>query len=126
MLDLAGRAVDPLAAPDAAAVVLLFTRTDCPISNRYAPEVRRLFERFHERGVRFWLVYPDPDSTVEDIERHLAEYAYPLPALRDPRHVIVAPARRTSTCRGSRSAGSGYAYSARCRSMSSTVLSGSG
>ena len=97
VLDLAGRAVDPLAAPDARAVVLLFTRTDCPISNRYAPEVRRLYERFHERGVRFWLVYPDPDSTVEDIERHLAEYAYPLPALRDPRHELVRRAGATIT-----------------------------
>ena len=97
VLDLAGRAVDPLAASGAPAVVLLFTRTDCPISNRYAPEVRRLYERFHGRGVRFWLVYPDPDIAVEDIERHLSEYAYPLPALRDPRHVLVRRAGATIT-----------------------------
>ena len=97
VLDLAGRAVDPLAESGAPAVVLLFTRTDCPISNRYAPEVRRLYERFRERGVRFWLVYPDPDSTVEDIERHRAEYEYPLPALRDPRHELVRRAGATIT-----------------------------
>ena len=68
VLDLEGRAVDPLDAPGATAVVLIFTRTDCPISNRYAPEVRRLYERFHDRGVRFWLVYPDPgiyDLTIK-------------------------------------------------------------
>src|SRR5512134_2888472 len=43
--DLEGRAVSPLD-DDVAATVLLFTRTDCPISNRYAPEVRRLHDRF--------------------------------------------------------------------------------
>jgi hypothetical protein len=97
VLDLEGRAVDPLDAPGATAVVLIFTRTDCPISNRYAPEVRRLYERFHDQGVRFWLVYPDPGITVEDIEKHLAEYAYPLPALRDPRHVLARRAGATIT-----------------------------
>ena len=96
-LDLAGRAVDPLDAPSAPAVVLLFTRTDCPISNRYAPEVRRLYERFHDRGVTFWLVYPDPAATVESIEAHRGEYSYPLPALRDPGHVLVRRAGATIT-----------------------------
>ena len=32
--------------------VLLFVSTDCPISNRYAPELRRLRERFAPRGRR--------------------------------------------------------------------------
>jgi len=96
-LDLGGRVVDPLDAPDAAAVVLLFARTDCPISNRYAPEVRRLYERFHDRGIAFWLVYPDPDATVGSIEAHRNEYEYPLPALRDPDHVLVRRAGATIT-----------------------------
>ena len=96
-LDLAGHAVDPLDAPGATAVVLLFTRTDCPFSNRYAPEVRRLYERFHDRGVAFWLVYPDPAATAESIEDHRREYSYPLPALRDPGHVLVQRAGATIT-----------------------------
>ena len=43
--DLAGRGVTPidLAAP---ATVLLFTAVECPISDRYAPAVRRLAERY--------------------------------------------------------------------------------
>ena len=39
--DLDGRAVAPLQ-PPRAATVLIFTAVDCPISDRYAPEVRRL------------------------------------------------------------------------------------
>ena len=87
-LDLEGRAVSPLD-DDAAVAVLLFTRTDCPISNRYAPEVRRLHDRFAPRGVRFWLVYPDPKATADGIRKHLADYAYPMGALLDPQHALV-------------------------------------
>jgi hypothetical protein len=88
-LDLDGAAVDPLADPGASAVVILFTCTDCPISNRYAPEVRRLHERFAPDGIRFWLVYPDPGETPDAIRAHLADYAYAFGALRDTEHALV-------------------------------------
>ncbi|HXH05178.1 MAG TPA: hypothetical protein VNI83_01175 [Vicinamibacterales bacterium] len=88
VLDLDGRRVDPL---DAAAVatVLVFDRIDCPISNRYAPDLRRLHERFAPRGVRFRLVYPGRDVQPMDIRRHLKEFAYPADALRDPEFALV-------------------------------------
>jgi peroxiredoxin len=89
LLDLSGQAVDPLQAAGGKAVVVLFIRTDCPISNRYAPEVRRLYEKFAASGVTFWLVYPDPDESVEMIRQHLKEYDYRLGALRDPAHGLV-------------------------------------
>jgi len=96
-LDLDGHAVHPLDGANAAAVVLVFVRTDCPVSNQYAPEMRRLYERFHERGVAFWLVYPDPATTAEGIETHTKEYAIPFPALRDPDHVLVKRAGASIT-----------------------------
>src|SRR5882672_8091793 len=41
-LDGGAPTVDPFAAPAGTrAIVFLFTATDCPISNRFAPEVRR-------------------------------------------------------------------------------------
>ncbi|MEE3260018.1 MAG: redoxin domain-containing protein [Candidatus Latescibacterota bacterium] len=89
VLDLADRSVDPFAAADAKATVLVFVRTDCPISNRYAPEMRRLFDLYAPRDVAFWLVYVDPTETAAEIGHHLAEYDYPLPALRDMRHALV-------------------------------------
>ncbi len=42
VIDLAGKAVDPFAVARGKAVVLIFVRTDCPISNRYAPVIQRL------------------------------------------------------------------------------------
>ncbi len=87
-LDLAGNPRDPFAAP-AEARVLIFVRIDCPVTNRYAPELQRLSEEFAPRGVEFWLVYPDPSESVEKIEKHLLDYSFPGKPLRDPRHELV-------------------------------------
>lgn len=89
LLDLTGRQVDALKASDAEAIVFLFTSPDCPISNRYAPEVRRIYEKFAPRGVAFWLVYPDPMDLPPAIRGHIQDYGYPFDALRDPRHTLV-------------------------------------
>jgi hypothetical protein len=80
-----------------AATVIIFTRTDCPISNRYAPTVNQLHNEFGPRGVRFFLVYVDPQEGPEEIRRHLAEFGYPCPALRDPGHALVAATGATVT-----------------------------
>src|SRR5262245_57939317 len=83
--DLDGRAVDPLTASSGArAVVLLFVSVDCPVSNRYAPEVRRMHDRLASQGVRFWLVYPNPMETPAAIRKHLEAFGYPADAVRDP------------------------------------------
>ena len=91
VVDLAGRDVDPLA--DASRITaLLFIRTDCPISNRYAPEIRRLHDVFSSQGVAFYLIYVDPAQTADAIGAHVAEYNLPGRALRDPGHVLVEQA----------------------------------
>lgn len=78
-------------------VVVIFTRSDCPISNRYAPEVRRLYESFHPRGVEFYLIFVDPRETADAIQAHLKEYEYPCPAVRDPMHRCAARTGATVT-----------------------------
>ena len=90
--DLDGRSIKPLEAPDAVATVLVFVRTDCPISNRYAPDIRRLRESFHGRGIVFWLVYVDPGESAEALRAHLREYDYGVEALRDPEHLLAGRA----------------------------------
>ena len=90
-------AADPFADTNAKAVVLIFTRADCPVSNRYAPEVTRIYSGYSNRGVKFWLVYPDRDATLADIEKHRAAYNYPIPAVQDRAHRLVARARAIVT-----------------------------
>ena len=92
LTDLAGRPKDPFQS-GATARVFLFVRSDCPITNRYAPELRRVNNEFTARGVEFWLVYPDPVENAASIEKHLAEYRLPGTPLRDPRHSLVTRAQ---------------------------------
>ena len=49
------------------------------------------------RGVNFFLIYVDPREQPDDIRRHLREYGYPCPGLRDPMHTLVAYCRATTT-----------------------------
>jgi len=96
--DLEDRLVDPFQAPaDTKAIVFLFASTDCPISNRYAPEVRRLYEKFAPQRLLFRLVYPNPSESPEAVRSHVEAFAYPMPALRDPRHQLVELAKATVT-----------------------------
>jgi hypothetical protein len=98
LLDLDDHAADPFQSPAATrAIVFVFTSTDCPISNRYAPEVRRLNDEFAPKGVVFRLVYPNPADSADAIRRHMGDYAYRMDAYRDPRHDLVKLSQATVT-----------------------------
>jgi hypothetical protein len=62
--------------------VLVFTTTDCPISNRYAPEIQRLAAKFAGKA-KFVLVYPVPADSPEMIREHTRKFAYSLETIRD-------------------------------------------
>lgn len=95
---LEGRAVEPLTlAPGVKAAVFVFVSVECPISNRYAPEVRRLYEAFREKGVQFTLVYPNPAESVPAITEHLRAYDYTVGAVRDVKHALVKHAQISVT-----------------------------
>src|SRR4051812_43031512 len=65
--DLNARSANPLRTAQSQPVVLLFVRTDCPVSNRYAPEMERLYRAYAPRHISFWLIYPDADTSTADI-----------------------------------------------------------
>ena len=70
--------------------------TDCPISNRYAPEVRRLHDEF-AGAVRFWLVYVDAGRPSGELREHRSSFGYPFAALRDVDGALAAHAGATVT-----------------------------
>lgn len=70
----------------------IFTSVDCPIANSYSPEINRLYDDYHHRGVEILLVYPDPALSEQDVKTHRADYQLQPPALLDPQHHKV---RRT-------------------------------
>ena len=86
--NLDGEAVSPISKQHDF-TVLVFVATDCPIANRYAPELRRLYERFNGEVV-FWLVYPSHHQSVSVLREHRASYGFPFEAVRDPENKLVA------------------------------------
>jgi hypothetical protein len=82
VVDLDGKSVDPLRRTDGKIVVLLFVRTDCPISNRYAPAIQEMSARYGARTA-FYLVYPIKSETPEQIRKYLSDFGYHLAVLRD-------------------------------------------
>ena len=86
--DLAGNPVNPIKAAAGKVVVLVFVRTDCPVSNRYAPTIQKL-SAAREGKALFWLVYPSKSESAEAIRTHDREYGYKIPSLRDPQKALV-------------------------------------
>src|SRR5438309_3395374 len=75
--------------------VLLFVRTDCPITNRYAPELRRIADYFSQSPVDFFLVYSGKAETAIAVQEHLRQYMFPGRAILDPQHQLAERAHAT-------------------------------
>lgn len=86
--DLDGKSFDPVRAAPGKVLVLIFVRTDCPISNRYAPTLQRL-SALNEGKAAFFLVYPDEKETADSIRKHDRDFGYTFAALRDPHRDLV-------------------------------------
>lgn len=94
--DLVGNPADPFKAAAGKAIVFIFVRTDCPVSNRYAPTIQRL-STANAGKAAFWLVYPSKGESAEAVRKHDRDYGYQIPALRDPQHVLVKESRAQVT-----------------------------
>ena len=92
VVDLDGHPANPFLNANGKIVVLLFIRTDCPISNRYTPTIQEMSAHFAKQA-EFVLVYPIRSESAEQIRKHLKEYGYKLPALRDPELQLVRAAQ---------------------------------
>jgi hypothetical protein len=95
--DLQGRPIHRLAGPSDRFVVLIFAASDCPISNRYVPEVARLNREFAGKGVRFWWVFPNPDDTAQIVEQHKSDFALTEEIALDPHQSLVRRAEAKIT-----------------------------
>jgi hypothetical protein len=80
---LLGCQAPPGSAGEPRARVYVFIASDCPLSNSYAPEIRRTIQEYSPRGVRFTLVYVDPDLTLDQVRRHARDYGYDAPIFLD-------------------------------------------
>lgn len=95
VVDLKGSAAQLQLSRDQKATVFVFLSVDCPISNRYAPTLRKLQTEF--QNARFVLVYPNVDESAEAIQKGLSEYELRFEAWRDTKHTLVKAAQVSIT-----------------------------
>ncbi|HEX3662143.1 MAG TPA: redoxin domain-containing protein [Acidobacteriaceae bacterium] len=96
-VDLQGQPIERLAPPGAKAVVLFFVASDCPISNRYIPEIERLQRAYDPDGVRFLWVYPNPADTATVVRAHDTQFDITADTLLDVNQRLTAMAHATIT-----------------------------
>jgi hypothetical protein len=78
--------------------VLFFISRDCPISNRYSPEIRRICDEYAARGLGCSLVYVDPDLRDADAGKHALAYGQgAYPKFADRTHALVSATGATVT-----------------------------
>ena len=88
--DTDGRSLSLLSPSGRQVDVVFFLSTDCPISNRYAPEIQRICADYRSKDVRCITVYPDAGD-VAAVKRHRQEYGFndTVRAVLDRDHAIV-------------------------------------
>jgi hypothetical protein len=89
VVDLEGHVVESLLSPGVRVIVLIFAATDCPISNRYIPEVTKLEHDLSSQGVRFWWVFPNAEDTPVIVRKHAQQFQISTPTLIDARQQLV-------------------------------------
>lgn len=77
-----GRVV-ALQAPENGALALVFTSTECPIADYYAPTLNAIAAGFPSERVRLVGVCVDPDASPEGLLAHAREYALQFPVVLD-------------------------------------------
>jgi hypothetical protein len=95
--DLQGHEITQLATAEKRIVVLIFAATDCPISNRYIPEITRLDKDLAAHGVAFWWVFPNPGDTLTMVQKHGQDFSITTPTLIDSQQELVHMAHVTVT-----------------------------
>ena len=71
------------------AAVLFFVTTDCPISNRYAPEINRICRDYEKRGAAFFIIQVGKTLTEKSADNHKREFGFTCPVLIDRTHKLV-------------------------------------
>ena len=96
LLGLDGREQLLMKVQGARGLVLVFVSVDCPIANRFLPEIESLGARFGPEGLPVAYVYASPFESDTQVGMHRREYGLLLPAFRDPGFRV---ARRFGACR---------------------------
>jgi peroxiredoxin len=79
------------------AIVFLFVSTDCPLSNRYVPEMNRIQSTYAARGIGFYAVQGDATTPLTQVKQHVKDFGYAFPYLLDPSESLADFTGATAT-----------------------------
>lgn len=96
-VNLNGNPIKELGPAGTRVVVLFFAASDCPISNRYVPEIQRLAKEFGPQGVLIWFVYPNPNDNASIVRIHNHQFAIIANTALDRKQTLVQMAHVTVT-----------------------------
>ncbi|WP_031498938.1 hypothetical protein [Bryobacter aggregatus] len=77
--------------------VEIFLAVECPISNRYIPELKRIVSLYQPKGVDFLALFPEARLTEASLEDWRKSYEFPIPVQLDPLGVRAEQAGATLT-----------------------------
>ena len=70
--------------------VLIFLSHDCPIANRYAPEIKRIYNEYIEKKIPFYRVYlGSAEHYADTAVKHGNDYGLEFPIVLDPNKKLV-------------------------------------
>jgi predicted dienelactone hydrolase len=81
--DTSGQRHAPFDDPATRAAVLVFISTDCPIANAYQPQLKKLAEEYAAQGIRWFMIHPDPSTTLERANEHARQFEIEVPIVID-------------------------------------------
>jgi hypothetical protein len=83
LTDITGKSHTPFADKNTRAAVLIFITTDCPVANYFQPTIRRLQSHYTKKGIRFYLIHSDPDTSKVAAKAHVKDYSITAPVILD-------------------------------------------
>lgn len=96
--DVNGVRQEPLKPEKGRLSALIFVTNDCPVSNYYSHEIRRICEEYGPRGLQCTLVYTDPTMKDEAAAHHAGEYGHgDYPKVVDRARTLVEATGATIT-----------------------------
>lgn len=75
-----------LPSPQKSLKVIIFMDTECPITQSYMPEFKKMQEEYHARGVEFESVFPVYTATETEINAFLKKYQVFFSGFTDKEH----------------------------------------
>ena len=85
-----GNRIEPLQVSKGHAEALFFVTQDCPVSNVYSHEIRRICEEYAQKGLGCSLVYVDAALSDDQARKHAQEYGHgSYPKIVDRQHALV-------------------------------------